>query len=324
LEVQIPFLQAVLGEFDVVPLVVGDAETDDVAQALEHLWGGEETLVVVSTDLSHYLGYRQAQERDRATVRRILALDDALHPHEACGAIPLNGALRLARRRGLTPRLLDLRNSGDTAGGRDRVVGYASLVFDDDAALGRALLAIARNAIAQPLGRASVEQDSHPALATPGACFVTLRSEDGELRGCRGSIEPTRPLADDVYANAQASAFDDWRFAPVTAAEWDHLRIEVSLLGPLQPLHGSSEEQLLAALRPGIDGVTLRWRGHHAVLLPQVWSQLPQPASFLGALKVKAGLATSFWAPDVQLQCFGVRKFGDLDTRSVLSSEGLT
>jgi len=130
IEVQLPFLQALLGEFSLVPLVVGDAGAEAVAQVLERLWGGDETLIVISSDLSHYLPYAQAQAADRATVQRILKLDAGLGPHEACGAAAINGALLAARRHGLAPRLLDLRNSGDTAGDRDRVVGYGAIAFE--------------------------------------------------------------------------------------------------------------------------------------------------------------------------------------------------
>ena len=131
LEVQLPFLQALLGAFTLVPLVVGRANAEAVAQVLERLWGGGETLIVISSDLSHYLPYALAQRADLATVQRILKLDAGLAPHEACGAAAINGALLAARRHGLAPRLLDLRNSGDTAGERDRVVGYAAIAFEE-------------------------------------------------------------------------------------------------------------------------------------------------------------------------------------------------
>ncbi|WP_298232328.1 AmmeMemoRadiSam system protein B [uncultured Azohydromonas sp.] len=133
IEVQLPFLQAVLGDFALVPLVVGEADAEEVAQVLERLWDGAGTLVVISSDLSHYLGHAEAQALDRATARRILAGEPALETHEACGATAINGALLLARRHGLRARLLDLRNSGDTAGDRHRVVGYGAIVFEEDA-----------------------------------------------------------------------------------------------------------------------------------------------------------------------------------------------
>lgn len=129
LEVHLPFLQSVLGDFRLVPLVVGDARSEDMAALLEALWGGPQTLVVVSSDLSHYLSYDAARARDADTARAILRLEARLDPEDACGAAPVNGLLELARRRGLEAQLVDLRNSGDTAGGRDRVVGYGAFAF---------------------------------------------------------------------------------------------------------------------------------------------------------------------------------------------------
>ena len=129
LEVQLPFLQTVLEDFAIVPLAVGDAEAEEVAQVIEALWGGPETIVVVSSDLSHYHPYAVAQTIDRATATAILALDSALDHGQACGAMPINGFALCAHRHRLAPELLDLRNSGDTAGDKSRVVGYAAFAF---------------------------------------------------------------------------------------------------------------------------------------------------------------------------------------------------
>lgn len=129
LEVQLPFLQSVLADFRLLPLAVGRASAEAVAEVLERLWGGDETLIVVSSDLSHYLPYAAAREVDGATAERVLACDPTLSHDEACGATPLNGLLLAARRHGLRPRLIDLRNSGDTAGDRQRVVGYGGFAF---------------------------------------------------------------------------------------------------------------------------------------------------------------------------------------------------
>jgi AmmeMemoRadiSam system protein B len=134
LEVHLPFLQSVLGSFDLVPIVVGDASPEEVAQLFETLWGGPETLIVVSSDLSHYLPYESARGRDRATASAIVGLEARLVPDEACGAAPINGLLRAARAHGLLAEMVDLRNSGDTAGGRDRVVGYGAFAFTEKAA----------------------------------------------------------------------------------------------------------------------------------------------------------------------------------------------
>jgi AmmeMemoRadiSam system protein B len=129
LEVHLPFLQAVLGTFRLVPIVVGDASPRQVAQMYQALWGGDETLIVVSSDMSHYLPYEEARRRDGNTARAILALEGNLDPEEACGAAPINGLIELAREKSLTVEQVDLRNSGDTAGDRSRVVGYGAFTF---------------------------------------------------------------------------------------------------------------------------------------------------------------------------------------------------
>ena len=133
LEVQLPFLQSVLEEFKLVPLAVGDALPGEVAQVLDALWGGPETLIVVSSDLSHYLPYAAARSIDGETVQRILALEGPLTHEQACGGTPINGLLVAARQRRLQPRLLGLCNSGDTAGDKHRVVGYAAIAFTEPA-----------------------------------------------------------------------------------------------------------------------------------------------------------------------------------------------
>jgi AmmeMemoRadiSam system protein B len=132
LEVHLPFLQTVLGEFSLLPLAVGHASADEVAEVLDRLWGGPETLFVISSDLSHYLAYATACKTDRATCEDILRLDPHIDPHQACGAYPINGLLVAARRHGLKPEMIHLCNSGDTAGDRDRVVGYAAFAFYED------------------------------------------------------------------------------------------------------------------------------------------------------------------------------------------------
>jgi AmmeMemoRadiSam system protein B len=131
LEVQLPFLQMLLGDFVLAPFVVGGATPAQVAAVMEALWGGPETLIVVSSDLSHYLPYTEAQSIDRATADSILERRPLSRHEQACGATPINGLLEVARRKALTPTLLDLRNSGDTSGDRSRVVGYGAFAFTE-------------------------------------------------------------------------------------------------------------------------------------------------------------------------------------------------
>jgi AmmeMemoRadiSam system protein B len=129
LEVHVPFLQAVLERFTLVPLAVGEASAQEDSEVLDALWGGAETLIVVSSDLSHYLSYNDAQAVDRATAKAILGLATDISHEQACGATPVIGLNQAARRRGLKPELIDLRNSGDTAGDKNRVVGYGAFAF---------------------------------------------------------------------------------------------------------------------------------------------------------------------------------------------------
>ena len=132
LEVQLPFLQSVLENFSLLPLVVGMSTAEEVAEILELLWGGNETLFVISSDLSHYLPYDKAKSFDNASVQNILKLGHGLTHEQACGATPINGLILAARKHHLAPHLVDLRNSGDTAGPREGVVGYASLAFTEE------------------------------------------------------------------------------------------------------------------------------------------------------------------------------------------------
>ncbi len=131
LEVHLPFLQMVLRDFILIPLVVGEASAAEVSEVLERLWGGKETLIVISSDLSHYLGYNAAKSMDKLTSNAIETLDSAAIGHEqACGRTPIIGLLHSARRHHLQAHTLDVRNSGDTSGSKDRVVGYGAYVFE--------------------------------------------------------------------------------------------------------------------------------------------------------------------------------------------------
>jgi AmmeMemoRadiSam system protein B/AmmeMemoRadiSam system protein A len=316
LEVHLPFLQRLLDDFTLVPLAVGDASAEEVAQVLDVLWGGDETLIVISSDLSHYLRYDRARSVDADTASSIVALRSDIAHDQACGATPVNGLTLAAQRRGLSMELLDLRNSGDTAGGRDRVVGYGAFCLAAeqriDTNAGPTLIGIARAAIDERLGAAARAHLPAPWLERPGATFVTLTCENA-LRGCIGSLEARRALALDVQENALAAAFRDPRFKPLTAPEWGRTSVEVSLLSALEALPPADESQVLERLRPGIDGLVLEFGHHRSTFLPQVWEQLPEPASFLMNLKRKAGLPPDFWEPEMRLSRYTVSKWRERD-----------
>ncbi len=198
LEVHVPFLQHVLGAFRLVPIVAGDAPPEAVAAVFDALWGGPETLIVVSTDLSHYLDYASCRRRDQSTAEAIERFDiDALGPAEACGAVPARGLLLAARQRGMAIERLDLRNSGDTAGPRDRVVGYGAWALYEAAppdperaaieALGPTLIDLARRSIGFGLdtGRPpAVASDWRPGAAS-GRARGRLRHAPAARRAAR-------------------------------------------------------------------------------------------------------------------------------------------
>ncbi len=179
---------------------------------------------------------------------------------------------------------------------------------------GRTLLAIARASLAEAFGQAVPPAADAAWLLRPGASFVTLLS-DGELRGCVGTLEACRPLGQDVRVNAQAAAFRDPRFSPLQSDELARIAVEVSVLSALERLEAGSEEEAIAALRPGVDGVCLTWSGHRGTFLPQVWESLPEPRLFLARLKEKAGLAACFWDPALQLFRYSVEKWSEAANR---------
>jgi len=173
---------------------------------------------------------------------------------------------------------------------------------------GSILLPIARAAISTALNIPKAADETALWLAEPGACFVTL-TQNGELRGCIGSLQAHRPLLDDVKYNAVSAALHDPRFRPLSAPELDITRVEVSLLTPASAMSFSSEADALAQLRPGVDGVIFQYGQYRSTFLPQVWEQLPQPQQFMAHLKNKAGLPVDFWSPEVKLSRYSVEKW---------------
>ena len=310
LEVQLPFLQRVLGELAIVPLLVGAATAAEVAEVLERLWGGPETLVVISSDLSHYHDYATAQRMDRAAAAAIESFEpEELGEDQACGRLPILGLLSAAKARGLKVERLDLRNSGDTAGPRDRVVGYGSWKLteahkapDLDDADGtehparphaRRLLRAAAASLRYALRHGEAPEVAVAKFPAPlrenAATFVTLR-RGRQLRGCIGSVDPVLPLAADAVANTFGSAFRNPRFDPLEPRELRGLGISVSILSRRRPLPFASERDLLERLQPGVHGLLIQDEERRAVFLPQVWHSLSEPKDFLFHLKEKAGI----------------------------------
>lgn len=180
-------------------------------------------------------------------------------------------------------------------------------MFPDDG--GERLVKLARDTILHVLGGPRPARPEGPWFERPGATFVTV-TRAGRLHGCIGSIAPQKALALDVEENAVAAAFRDPRSEPFRASWIDELGVEVTLLGPLEPMAFTGEEDLLRQLQPGVDGLVLRWKRYRGTFLPQVWDSLETPRRFLDELKAKAGLPHDFWADDVEVWRFSVQKWG--------------
>jgi hypothetical protein len=187
--------------------------------------------------------------------------------------------------------------------------------------LGEVLLRLARSAIARRLGLPAPPDPDHPALAQPGATFVTLK-QHGSLRGCIGSLQAHRPLRDDIRENACAAAFRDPRFTPLAAAEFPDTRVEVSLLTEPEFMSFAGEADALAQLRPGVDGVIFCHGCLRSTFLPQVWEDLPEPRQFMAQLKRKAGLAPDFWDANVMLARYRVDKWKEAEPRPAAAASG--
>ncbi len=322
LEVHLPFLQTILSDFTLLPLVVGQASAKEVAEVLETVWGSEETLIIISTDLSHFLDYNACQNLDDQTVKAIENMDiNQIQNNQACGRIPLKGLLELARHQGMDITTLDVRNSGDTAGSKDRVVGYGSWMLSGGkqaseheifAAKMKALLdhygptllqlgatSIKRGAAHNPPPNLDVK--SFPeSLQGLGATFVTIEKDGGNLRGCIGSLQAHQPLVKDISDNAYKAAFSDPRFPRVDEKELKDLSLHISVLSPSFEIDFEDQNDLLAQLRPEKDGLIIQDGAHRAVFLPSVWEKLPSKEQFLAHLKQKAGMSVDHWSGSFQ------------------------
>lgn len=336
LEVILPFLQYLIGDFALVPVVLGPGSSEPITSALEPLLNPK-TLLVVSSDLSHYLPYREAESRDQRTISHILGLDAqslAKNDNSACGSFPLQVLINLARRQNWKPVLLHYANSGDTAGDRDRVVGYAAIAFYGDttnmdnkndtahaisAEQGKILLTLVRLTIAHRLGlsvaaderKKNEDQMRDRIFQQDRGTFVTLHRH-GQLRGCIGTIAPVESIATGIRRNAVNAAFGDPRFPPLTSSEFNEIDIEVSILTDPQPLAYTDGKDLLAKLRPNVDGVILRDGMAGSTFLPQVWEQLPRTEDFLSHLCQKAGLSPNAWQSGrLEVQTYQVQHFSE-------------
>jgi MEMO1 family protein len=326
-EVQVPFLQKTLKNFTLVSIVTGDVDPAQMAQVLDKFLD-DKTLVIASTDLSHYQPYDEACAKDKVTTDAITNLDISRMTlsGDACGKTPVLTLLHLAKQKGWKAKLLDYRNSGDTAGNKDGVVGYAAIAFyaphqqSFTTEERKQLLTLARQTLrAVVANNPMIEPDAATLpkkFTEKKGCFVTL-TERGQLRGCIGHIVPQEPLYKAIMDNATSAALRDFRFSPVQSDELDKIEIEISILTVPEPLAFSSPQDLLDKLRPYKDGVVLQIGSRGATYLPQVWEQIPDKATFLNSLAQKAGCAPDDWRrSDAKVSIYHVEPFNESEMRS--------
>lgn len=322
LEVQLPFLQAMLGDFLLVPIVMGEhseRNVDILAKALgAALDGSDDVLLVASTDLSHYLSRERGGALDRTCMASIEQLDDdrllldlGTEACSMCGGGPSAAVIRAAKLLGAdTSIILKHGDSGDASHDTSSVVGYLSAAIsrkvvegDDDVVTEEEkdfLLRLARAKVEDAVNGGSraekvlegVSSSEH--LTAERGCFVTLHKH-GDLRGCIGDIIPERSLIRCVLGNAVNAALKDRRFNPVASDELDAIDVEVSVLTPPEVLEYGSPEDLLAKLEPNVHGVVLSTRIGRSTYLPQVWEQLPDKEDFLSRLCTKHGSLPDCW-----------------------------
>lgn len=322
LEMHLIMLQAMLpAPFEIVPILVGDADPRSVAEALRRVWGGPETVVAISSDLSHFLDQRSAESTDSGTARLIETLDAAaLDGRRACGFLAVKGALEIAAERDMRASGLHLATSADAGADASRVVGYGAfaLEYAASARLAEAdrerLLSVCMAALGlatQTGGKppaVSLNGES-PALSPWRATFVTL-SENERLRGCIGSLAPRRPLIEDALANTAQAGFADPRFPPLKESDLKGLRLDVSILSHPRPIPAESESELVSALEPDRDGLILTAGKRRALFLPSVWRHVPDGRAFLRHLMAKAGFEANHWPQGLEARRFRVESFG--------------
>jgi AmmeMemoRadiSam system protein B/AmmeMemoRadiSam system protein A len=322
LESHLPFLQRVLDDFSIVPILVGDAGVDLVRDALKLVWGGPETVISVSSDLSHFHDYDTALGLDQTTTGQIELLQrEKIDGQGACGHRALAGVLELARGEDLRVTHLDVRNSGDTRGGRDRVVGYgayameyaeAARISDEDR---RVLLDVTRKSLAHGVKTGQAPNLEYgpgisQSLTAMRASFVSLKIA-GRLRGCIGTVVAHQALLPDVINNAYKAGFGDPRFGPLTAEELDQLDIEVSLLSFPRIMRFEDEADLVRQVRPDMDGLILQDQGRRGLFLPSVWEGIPKAEDFIRHLKRKAGFGVDHWSDGLRVFRYSTETFGE-------------
>ena len=318
IEVQLPFLQNIfypqkqnavdfvknlkqLGKkIRIIPILVGRCDYKLIADIISEYW--EKASFVISSDLSHFYPQNQCRQIDSYTASIIeTGKIDCFQNEQACGLIGIKGLLEFANNNDCSMIRLEMYNSGDISDDKDRVVGYGSWFLYTDTRNNyiekyykNYILKTVRQSIIYAVNAEKyIPQNIPPVLLEYGATFVTIEI-DGKLRGCIGSIYPTKPLIIDLIDNAKNAGFQDPRFNPLSVEELDKITISVSILSSIERIYFKDERDLLSKIYP--HGIIIAEREKRAVYLPVVWEQLPDREIFLNSLKEKAGLPPTYFS----------------------------
>ncbi len=304
-EVQVPFLQYLDKAQSIVPILSNYQNFEDIYKIIEAYYPDEDNAFVISTDLSHFHSKDEAEKLDDITAAMIEGADIDRFSHEqACGSSGICALVNFAREQDFSLIRVGMTNSAAATGDEGRVVGYGSWVLAEKSKsefikeeFSDYVLKLCRDSIKAGLNNEErvIAENIPEVFKEFGASFVTLEI-DGRLRGCIGSVIAHQPLLIDLLQHAYDSAFNDNRFQPLAAEEFDKIKIFVSLLSSPVKMAFADENYLLAQIVPYKDGIIIKDGAHQAVYLPSVWEQLPDKKEFLNSLKVKAGLAPDYFS----------------------------
>ena len=326
IEVQLPFIQNLFMPYKqnavdfvknlkklgkkirIVPVLVGNCDYRLISDLISTYW--ENSSFIISSDLSHYYTQQQCRQIDTYTATVIeTGRIEFLEQQQACGLIGIKGLVDFANNNECAMIRAEMYNSGDISSDKDKVVGYGSWFMYEDSRndfietyFSKYVLKAAKATIIAAINQEEFIPHKIPAVLTQfGASFVTLKL-NGELRGCIGSVYPTKPLILDIIDNAKNAAFQDPRFEPLTIEELEGLEISVSILSAIERIDFKDERDLLSKIHP--HGVILVEREKRAVYLPVVWEQLPDKEIFLNSLKEKAGLPPNYFSRTIEAYKF--------------------
>ena len=301
IEIEIPFLQRALKDFEILPVIAGRTDAREFSELIEKYYT-EKTVIVISVDLSHFHGYNEAVKLDNFSIRSVLELNsENIKKAEIDSPYAVEAVIELAKRRRWKTKLLDYKNSGDIIHDRSSVVGYSAIIFYEEESNkvftkeeNLEMINIAKSAAENYVRTGKrLAEGTHPAKFNGQlACFVTLK-KGGELRGCIGTIEPVDTLYNSIIDNAIAAASRDPRFEPVDTEELQNMKYEVSVLSVPEQYEPKSADELLRDIKG--KGVIIRKDFRSAVYLPQVWEGFRDEGAFLSSLCRKAGFSSDEW-----------------------------